>query len=292
MRKLLIGFIVIFLHQNLVHAQHPKDSIDKIKLRNIILAESALYAGTMTGLGFLWYKETQSQSFQFFNDNNQWLQMDKVGHIYTSYHLTELNYQLLQNAGISPKKAMLISSITSTAMMLPIEIFDGFSDAYGASTGDALANAIGAFLPYQQFLFDQNYIYPKFSFSPSPYAKIRTNTLGHNFVEQLIKDYNGQTYWLSTDLNIFSKKNTFPNWLQFSLGYSGNQMVYGSPQENFQNGYNSNREWLLSMDLNLSKMEVEQKWLKIIFKVINKVKIPFPAVEWNGKDVVLHPLYF
>lgn len=292
MRILLLAFSVFILFQNLVHAQIQEDSINKKQLRNILLAESVLYAGGMTGLGFLWYKDSEPQSFQFFNDNNQWLQMDKVGHIYTAYHLTDINYQLLKNTGMDPKKAMLYSSISSTAMMLPIEIFDGFSSSYGASWGDALANTVGALLPYQQFLLDQNYIYPKFSFSQSPYAHLRPNTLGKNYIEQLIKDYNGQTYWLSTDFNIFSKENKFPNWLQFSLGYSGNQMVYGSPLDNLENGYTPNRQWLLSLDLNLEKIEVEQKWLKVIFKVINKVKIPFPAVEWNGKDVVLHPLYF
>lgn len=278
--------------QNLVQAQVQRDSIDKKQLRNIVLAESALYVGGMTGLGLLWYKDSDSQSFLFFNDNKQWLQMDKVGHAYTAYHLTDINFQLLKNAGMKPKKAMLYSSLSSTAMMLPIEIFDGFSSNYGASWGDALANTIGAFLPYQQFLFDQNYIYPKFSFSQSPYAKLRPNTLGNNYLEQLIKDYNGQTYWISTDFNIFSSDNKFPNWLQFSVGYSGNQMVYGSPQDNLENGYTANRQWLLSFDLNLSKIEVEQKWLRIMFNVINKVKIPFPTVEWNGKGVVLHPLYF
>ena len=69
-------------------------------------------------------------------------------------------------------------------------------------------------------------------------------------------------------------------------------MVYGSPNENIENGYSSHRQWFLSLDLNLEKIEVEKKWLKVIFKVINKVKIPFPAIEWDGKGIVLHPLYF
>ena len=69
-------------------------------------------------------------------------------------------------------------------------------------------------------------------------------------------------------------------------------MVYGNPLENARNGYTANRQWLLSLDLNLSKVAVEQKWLKVILNVINKVKIPFPTLEWNGKAVVLHPLYF
>ncbi|MGJ3234916.1 DUF2279 domain-containing protein [Marivirga sp.] len=273
-------------------AQIQKDSINKKKIKKIILAESAIYTSGMTALGFLWYKDNQSQSFQFFNDNNQWLQMDKVGHVYTAYHITEINFQLLKKSGMNSQKAMLYSSLSATAMMFPIEIFDGFSQAYGASWGDVVANTIGAFLPYQRFMFDQNYIFPKFSFSPSSYADLRPNTLGNNYIKQLIKDYNGQTYWLSTDLNIFSKKNKFPDWLQFSVGYSGNKMVYGNPLENTQNGYEANRQWFLSLDLNMSKIEVEQKWLKIMFNIINRVKIPFPTLEWNGKGVVLHPLYF
>lgn len=292
MRIFLFVFLTLIIMHPQANAQIQKDSIDKKKIKKIILAESTIYVSSMTALGFLWYKDTQSQSFQFFNDNNQWLQMDKVGHIYTAYHITEINFQLLKRLGMNSQKAMLYSSLSSTAMMLPIEVFDGFSQAYGASWGDALANTIGAFLPYQQFLFDQNYIFPKFSFSPSPYADLRPNTLGNNYIEQLIKDYNGQTYWLSTDFNIFSKKNKFPDWLQFSVGYSGNKMVYGNPLENTQNGYEANRQWFFSLDLNTSKIEVEQKWLKTAFNIINRIKIPFPAVEWNGKGVVLHPLYF
>lgn len=292
MRIVLIIFSVLILFQNSADAQQHQDTIDNKKIRRIVIAESAIYTVGMTSLAFLWYKDSHTQSFKFFNDNDEWLQMDKMGHAFTAYHLAEGNYQLLKNMGVKPKKAMLFSSISSVAMMLPIELMDGFSEAYGASWGDAVANTIGAFLPYQQFLFDQNYIYPKFSFARSPYAELRPNTLGNNYFEQLLKDYNGQTYWISTDFNIFSKQNKFPNWLQFSVGYSGNQMVYGTAQHNKENGYKANRQWLLSLDMNLSKIEVEQKWLKIMLNLVNRVKIPFPTLEWDGKSLVLHPLYF
>ncbi|WKV11981.1 DUF2279 domain-containing protein [Marivirga harenae] len=292
MRIFLFVFLIQCSFQTHGQAQNQEDSINTNKIRKIILTESAVYTAGMTGLGLLWYKDTEAQSFQFFNDNKQWLQMDKIGHAYTAFHLTNINYQLFKASGMTPQKAMLYSSLSSTAMMLPIEIFDGFSAAYGASWGDALSNTIGALLPYQQFLFDQTYIYPKFSFSASPYAHLRPNTLGSNFIEQVIKDYNGQTYWLSTDFNIFSKKNKFPAWLQFSIGYSGNEMVYGSPIDNSKNGFEANRQWLLSLDINTSKIEVEQRWLEIMLRIINKVKIPFPTIEWQGKNVVLHPLYF
>ncbi|WNB17238.1 DUF2279 domain-containing protein [Marivirga arenosa] len=292
MKSILILLGVYFGIINASFSQSQSDSINNKFLNRVIIAEASLYSVSMIGLGAVWYQGNENQKFQFFNDNQQWLQMDKAGHIYSAYHISNLNFNLLQKAGYTPKKAMLFSSISASLMMLPIEIFDGFSTAYGASVGDAVANTIGAFLPYQQLLFNQNYIYPKFSFSRTNYADLRPNTLGNNYIENILKDYNGQTYWLSTDFNLFSSQNRFPNWLQFSIGYSGNNMLYGNPDQNLENGYMANRQWFLSLDLNLEKIESDKKWVKTALAVINIIKIPFPTVEWNGKTVILHPIYF
>lgn len=286
------SLLLLFFVYTIPVKSQPQDSINRKKLNQLILLESSLYGVGMTGLGFLWYQGQDRHSFRFFNDNKQWLQMDKIGHAFTAYQLSRANIKLLKNAGLPEGKAMLYSSIAATAMMLPIEIFDGFSPTYGASWGDALANTIGAFLPYHQLLFDANYMHPKFSFSPSPYAHLRPHILGNNLLEQSLKDYNGQTYWLSTNFNIFSQQNVFPDWLAFSIGYSGNQMVYGSPSDNTENGYRANRQWFLSLDMDFSKFETDSKWLNGIFYFLNMVKIPFPSLEWTGKQVLLHPIYF
>ncbi len=269
-----------------------QNSLNRQKIRRLVLAESIVYTGSMVGLGVIWYGNEPRQSFSFFNDNKQWLQMDKVGHIYTAYHLSQTNAVLLQNAGMSQKKALLWSGISSTAMMLPIEILDGYSANYGFSWGDALANTIGAFLPFQQLIWDENYFHPKYSFSPSPYAKLRPNILGSNLTEQWLKDYNGQTYWLSTNFNLFSQDNVFPDWLAFSIGYSGREMLYGSPSDNQLNGYNAQRQIFLSLDVDFSKFSTEKKWLKPILYIANLVKVPFPTLELRGNRLYFHPLYF
>lgn len=218
--------------------------------------------------------------------------MDKAGHVYTAYHLSATNAILLQRAGVSKKKALLWSSIASTGMMLPIEILDGYSANYGASWGDFVANSIGAFLPFQQLLWGETYIYPKFSFSASPYAQLRPNTLGATFYEQLLKDYNGQTYWLSTNFNLFSKQDVFPDWLAFSVGYSGKEMVYGNETENAVNGYHAQRQFFLSLDVDFSKVETQKQWLRTLLYIANLIKIPFPALEWRQNQVNLHLVYF
>ncbi len=269
-----------------------QDSLNRQKIKRLILAESFAYAGSMVGLSVLWYGNEPRQKFTFFNDNQQWQQMDKLGHIYTSYHLSQTNSILLQNAGMEKKKALLWSGVASTAMMLPIEIMDGYSADYGFSWGDALANTIGAFLPLQQLIWENNYFHPKYSFSPSSYAELRPNALGSNFSEQWLKDYNGQTYWLSTNLNLLSKNDVFPGWLAFSVGYSGREMLYGDPTENKLNGFNGQRQLLLSMDIDFSKFSTDKKWLKPILYIANLVKVPFPTLEIRGNQLYFHPLYF
>lgn len=285
-------FSVLALCSLLSLSLYAQDSLNRQKLRRIILTEAAVYTGTMLGLGFIWYDNESRQPFTFFNDNKQWLQMDKAGHIYTAYHLSATNAILLQNAGIPKKKALLWSGIASTTMMLPIEIFDGYSANYGASWGDFMANSIGAFLPLQQLLWNDTYIHPKFSFSTSPYAHLRPNTLGSATYEQLLKDYNGQTYWLSTNFNLLSKDNIFPEWLAFSVGYSGREMVYGNETENNLNGYKAQRQFFLSFDVDFSKVETQKQWLRTLLYIANLIKIPFPALEWRQNEVNLHLIYF
>jgi hypothetical protein len=49
----------------------------------------------------------------------------------------------------------------------------------------------------------------------------------------------------------------------------------------------------LSIDLDWTKIPTDKKWLKQIFQIMNVIKIPFPALEWNGLgELKLRPLYF
>jgi hypothetical protein len=59
---------------------------------------------------------------------------------------------------------------------------------------DIIANASGTAL---FVLWKEQRITPKFSFHTTQYAQYRPNVLGSSLAEQMLKDYNGQTYWLS-----------------------------------------------------------------------------------------------
>ncbi len=268
------------------------DTLNRQQLKKIILTESAVYTASITGLAVIWYGQEDKAKFSFFNDNAQWSQLDKVGHAFTAYHLSATNARLLQTAGVPKQKAYFWSGVASTAMMLPIEILDGFSPSYGASWGDALANTIGAFLPYQELLWSTQHIHPKYSFSTSMYASLRPNVLGKNAAEQWLKDYNGQTYWLSTNFNIFSQQQIFPKFLAFSIGYGANEMVYGSPNENQENGFDAYRQFYLSLDIDFSSFETNNKLLRALFYTLNLIKVPLPTLEYSKNGWRFHPLHF
>jgi hypothetical protein len=175
-------------------------------------------------------------------------------------------------------------------MLLPVEILDGFSEAYGASTGDLVANALGPALFFgQQNLWREIRIYPKYSFHTTRFAAMRPEILGENTVSQTIKDYNGQTQWLSVDLDKFV---TFPKWLNIAAGYGAENMIYARDQQNFDANLQPFRQYYLALDIDLTAIRTKSKTLKTILFLANMVKIPAPAISFSKNGTSLHPFYF
>lgn len=267
---------------------HKDLSLKKVKLYGGIGYSAGLFV-----LSQAWYAENGFDRFKFFNDNAEWLQVDKVGHVYGTYHFSRINYELLHRTELSSEKANLWSSILSSALFLPIEILDGFSPDYGFSYGDVISNAMGSGLFYiQQKKWGEQRIVPKFSFHETSYARIRPNTLGKNFLEQVLKDYNGQTYWLSFDIHAFTPKNNWPKWLNIALGYSAEGMVFSRNSENSAAGFDNQRNWHLSIDFDLSYIQTRSKFLKTILFLADMIKLPAPTLSLNNKGIEGHFLYY
>ena len=260
----------------------------------LVAGSTAGYSGLLLGLNTLWYANEPQSSFHFFNDKRQWMQLDKAGHAYSSFHLSRLSAEALQWAGLPCRKAHLYGSLGGWLFMTPIEILDGFSPAYGASWGDVAANSIGSLLYAGQFvLWKEVRIKPKFSFHTTHFAKIRPNTLGNHLPSQVLKDYNGQTYWLSVDLKKFlPEKSHYPQWLHLAVGYGATEMVYALPEDNRQVGFEPIRQWYLAPDIDLSHLRGKNKWLNSLIFLLDSIHLPAPALEWNKNGIHFHPLYF
>ena len=288
---LLLGWISIaFLPINSL-AQR-QDSINSKRLNTFLIGTGVAYSASLVALNRLWYSDHPKESFHFFDDSKEWYQIDKVGHLYSSFHLSSASSRALQWTGMSQKKSAFWGSALGMAFMLPIEFMDGYSSEYGASGSDLLANFLGsAFFLGQDLLWQETRIHPKFSFSSSGVAGIRPEVLGKNTKEQLFKDYNGQTYWLSFDLH--SLVNLEPKWLNLAIGYGVEDMINasGSPTIVFPN--NGYRQYYLALDIDLTHIKTQSKALNTILYLVNIIHLPAPALEFNSKNKVsFHPIHF
>lgn len=279
----------------------PADSLRPLRARKIVFGTAcgAAAAGSLIYLNKAWYQPYASSKFHWFNDDGEWLQMDKAGHCFTTYQTGRLMMQSMRWAGFSEAQSTFIGGASGFAYMTAIEIMDGFSGGWGFSWGDMGMNAAGSALATaQQFFWKEQRISLKFSFHQTTYPQYRPKLLGSDLSEQILKDYNGQTYWLSVNVASFLPKETrFPRWLNIAAGYGAEGMISGD------NGYvyvtggtiignNRYRKILLSLDIDFARIKTKNKFLKSIFSFINCFKLPFPALEFNPSGTRAHLLYF
>ena len=280
----LLTLVVVFVDATNCIAQ-TEDSLHNKKLRKMALITGGAYTVSMIGLNELWYSDFPRSSFHFFNDNNEWKQLDKVGHFYSAFHISKTGIYLLKKSGIPDKKAHLWGGLLGVMLLTPIEVLDGFSEEYGASWGDVVANTAGSALAWGQYaLWDEVRIKPKYSFSQSSLAAQRPNVLGDGLHEEFIKDYNGQTYWLSFDISAFDKKQTFPKWLNLALGYGAENMIFAHDQDNIAADLIPYRQYYLALDLDLSHIHSDSKFVNTLLYVVDLIHIPAPTLEYNKQQ--------
>jgi hypothetical protein len=290
-------FLILFLLTGaLFPAKSQDDSVrlNKKRLIPLVTGVNLAYAGSLIYLNQVWYKNQPRTSFHFFDDNAEWLQIDKAGHFTTSFHESIFAIEALKWCGVKRKKAIVFGSLAGLLYQTPIEIFDGYSSAYGASIGDEIANAGGSLLVLGQYLlWDEIRFQPKFSFHRTGFAALRKdNILGNNIGEQIFKDYNGQTYWMSFNIQSFLKnrENKFPHWLNLAIGYGGSDMIYARKYQNRNAGLTPFRQYYLSFDVDMRYVKTRKKWIRYILYPLNFIHIPFPSVEFNKKGINFHLL--
>jgi len=277
----------------------PPSRAPKWRLPFIVSSEAVLYTGALVGLNYLWYEDYPRSPFHFINDNAEWMGMDKLGHATTSYYVGLLGYESLRWAGVREKTAVWTGGTLGLFFLTSIEVLDGFSSEWGASWGDMIANTGGAALFIsQQLVWKEQRFRLKYSFWPSEYAAKRPNLLGENLLQQPLKDYNAQTYWLSANIWSFlpnREHRRFPRWLNIAVGYGANGMLGGHDNPPEFADVHRYHQFYLSVDVDLTRIRTRSKALKTIFKIVNFIKIPAPAIEFNTNssgNVRFHWLFF
>lgn len=249
------------------------------------MGELVLYASGVFVLNNAWYKDYPRSRFHWFNDNKEWLQVDKAGHAYGAYQLALQNAWLLRQTGLNRKQAAWVSSGIAWGSMATIEIFDGHSKEWGASWGDLIANSLGtATFLSQELCFDRQIVQIKYGYKPSPYADKYPEKLGSTRLEHFLKDYNAQSYWLSASISEMLNSDKIPPWLAIAVGYGAGGMT--SAMSNNDSNTERYRQFMLAPDINWEKIPSKRKSLKILFRALNMIKIPMPALSLQKNKIV------
>ena len=274
----------------------PSDTLNTPRRNALVISESTVAGLTLLGLNRLWYSDFEQSKFKSVNDFNEWLQMDKLGHMYSSYQMGKYGAEALNWSGVNKKHQLIYGATLGFGFLTVVEVFDGFSQEWGFSWSDMGANALGAGLYVgQELLWESQRIHLKYSFHKTRYAAQRPNTLGSSFLEQVLKDYNGQTYWLSANIHSFFPETKLPKWLNVAVGYGIEGVLTGNEQTDIVEfkDQNRQRQLYLSLDIDLTKIKTKSMTLKTLFSVLSTIKLPFPAVEFIDKnDIKFRPIYF
>lgn len=247
------------------------------------------------GLNNLWYNDYPRSPLHSFNDNGEWLQMDKAGHFSSSYHLGKIGFETFQYCGFNYNTSLFLGGSSGLIFLTGIEILDGTSSQWGFSWGDQIANSSGTILfMLQEKFWKEQRITMKFSFSNSGYAMFNSDQLGRNFQQRLLKDYNGQTYWASYNISSFLASDAaFPKWMNIAIGYGATEMTTAKNIVNSVNNFQRTREFYLSFDADLNKIRWPRKWMKTTARILSFIKIPSPTFEMRSDGKVkMHALFF
>ncbi len=245
-----------------------------------VAAYGVIYAAPMIS----WYDWRTAKGWRWFDDGREWKQMDKLGHVWTTYHLSAVGAYTAQRAGYSRSRALWIGLGLAWLYQATIEVADGFFPKWGASAWDLWANTIGsgAFWLREGLLHQTAWdIGVKFSFHPTPYAQQRPDLLGRG-AAQILKDYNGQTYWLV----LFHRR--WPMGLALGHGATGLLGGYGTrPWTEIQ--AQEQRRWMLSLEPYWPFFFQRPAWGLLL---LASVKLPLPTLVYENRQIRLAAVYF
>ena len=121
----LIFYLCSYLNLQAQDSQFSQDSLHFLKLRKshdflknkkniLLISEVAAYTTALVGLNHLWYAGYPRSEFHFINDNCEWLQIDKVGHMTASYYTGVVGIKAYEWAGFNRNKAIWYGGMTGS----------------------------------------------------------------------------------------------------------------------------------------------------------------------------------
>lgn len=234
-----------------------------------------------------------SSKFRFnsegwFGRDTASLGMDKLGHAYSSYVLTEFFTDGINRSGPRSRSTSYTSAILAMGLMTYIEVFDGFSKDHGFSHEDLAMDAAGAIfsiarrnVPGLREKLDFRLLYTPsrstiraLSCFPAPHCK-RDGAVARS----PITDYTGQRYLLALKLSGFKQARATPlRLLELHTGY----YARGFTQEEEDRGEPLRRRIFFGAGLNVSELLFGRRahggW-RAAKSALEYVQVPYVAIH-------------
>jgi len=211
----------------------------------------AVLAG-VTALGLTSWNWGSSKSFRFnsegwFGEDTGSGGADKLGHAFTSYAITNVLADRLVRQGRSPERAALSAALTTQAVMLYVEAFDGLSDDHGFAREDVMMNLLGTGLAYARTVNPtvRDLLDFRMEYDPSGYKGFRP-----------FSDYAGQKFLLAWKLGGFDSLRQTPlRYLELQTGY----YTRGFSKDERADGFERSRHSFVGVGLNLTELLFGQR---------------------------------
>lgn len=199
--------------------------------------------------------------------------MDKLGHGFTSYALTNALAERLLDKGRDPQQAALSAALTTQAIMLYVEAFDGFSNDHGFSKEDVLMNLLGSGVAYARIVQPgmRDLVDFRMEYKPSGYKGFKP-----------LSDYSGQKYLVAFKLGgVPALRNTPLKYVELQGGY----YTRGFSKAEAAEGMGRTRRGFVGVGINLNELLLgrrnagEGAWRKTGRFALEHVQLPGTAVR-------------
>lgn len=266
-------------------APFPPDTAHEINTTRLALmggSTAAIMAGIHVYQSNGWWKDNR-RSFHFREDFQYALHVDKIGHFYAANLLTVLLNRAFLWTNAEEPTSLYLGAGLSTLFQTFLEVEDGFS-AWGFDRVDFAADVAGALYPVAQYhapaLRNFNF---KFSYVPSKNINAPGAFPGQKHL--LMDDYEGQTFWLSVNVNELLPGTVEPYWPDFlalAVGYGGRDILGDRPY----------RVAYIALDYDMTRIIPRSTgFLRALGDALNFIHFPAPAVRFTP-TTVWYGLYF
>ncbi|HZM44159.1 MAG TPA: DUF2279 domain-containing protein [Burkholderiales bacterium] len=217
---------------------------EQLRLRNAAVIGGGILLVGAYGAAKWWQDgftgDFRTQKEGWFGQNTSSGGADKLGHAFSAYVGTRLVAQAFNAVGNEPEPARRLAAWSTLAVMLGIEVLDGYSKKYSFSWEDALMNVAGVGIGY---LMERNRELDNLLDFRLLYRKSE----GSNF--DPAGDYSGQTYLLVAKASGVPalRENSVLRYFELAAGYG--TRGYQSPP-----GVERERKLYFGVSVNLSEV--------------------------------------